>query len=280
MPTEKREYDSEQIKMLVDIHRKYRIPYTVILTTYTFKITSEIRDVQFLRNSVHEKAFIAYRMIMADCKKMPMPVIDTNELRYFDNGFSKPFYADMIYNIDVTAAYITILRNDGYVSEKTFSYVMSMDKKSRLVSVGMMASKKDIFVFADGLSPVSHNQIISTEANYFFYCVKKMQEIMVDFKKALHDHYLFTWVDGIYFNMPPGAPEGFAEEIAAELMGWLKQEYNLESKFEKLTDFDLKENGSSWHLEYRRADGKRKQFFIPMGGTVLRQIITNYLLNK
>ena len=190
----------EQINREVKFLRDNNIFHKFIISNYTTTIETKSKIIKFNDNLMSQKAFIAYQMIKRDLKNYTaneMPVIDKNELQYFETFLDKPLTANKAYLVDIKSAYATILFNDGFISKETFAYINILPKKARLAAVGMLASRKDYFYF-HGAELTGHEKQINELENYFWYCVKRTAEIMQEIRQKTNP--LFFWVDGIYFT--------------------------------------------------------------------------------
>ena len=269
--------DADAVNSYIDIHKKLKIPFTITLSTYTTKIQSNYCDIYFIRNEQSSKVFSAYAKVKKDVSQYQVKKINVNRLNYFSHNFGfNDFYTDLIYNIDIKSAYATILYNDGFITKNTFNYLKSIPKMDRLASVGMLASKKQVFEMDESGRPVSEKTIVSPLSDYFFHCVKRTSEIMHVASKHLGDAFLFTWVDGIYFLQN--------NEVASKTAGRIFKEYfadvhNLKSEFEILRNFNVIGHPDYWNCEYIK-DEKKKVINIPRIDNKIVNKITEHLLTK
>jgi hypothetical protein len=107
--------------------------------------------------------------------------------------------------IDISSAYLTVLRNEKVISEKTFNWINTTSTKNkkaktaRLKSVGMFAKNPMSLIFEKG-EIVNFEQNRDPFAWVFFLACLKTGEAMELCKKELGDDFLFYWVDGIFFR--------------------------------------------------------------------------------
>jgi hypothetical protein len=213
------------------------------------------------------------------------PTIERENLQFFESYMNKPVNYPQAFCIDIKSAYANNLFLDGFICEKTFIYLNSLDKKARLAAVGMLASRKDIFIY-EGENLISHDKIINPLENYFWYCVKRTAEIMHEIASATQP--LFYWVDGIYFSDIDNLNQ------AAEILEINKYSYSKKNCF--LFQAETRENKKNdilndisfyecknMALEYRDAQKKDleyKIFSIPLRQQLRKKLIEFLTQNK
>jgi len=107
--------------------------------------------------------------------------------------------------IDISSAYLTVLKNEKVISDKTFNWINTTSTKNkkaktaRLKSVGMFAKNPMSLIFEKG-EIVNFEQNRDPFAWVFFLACQKTGEAMEICKKELADDFLFYWVDGIFFR--------------------------------------------------------------------------------
>ena len=266
---------SETVNEWIDFHKKMKIPFTITLSTYTTRIQSKLCDHYFMKTEQPNRVFAGFNQLKNDVQKIKIKKIKVENLQYYAHGFhTDQFYSDVIYNVDINSAYVTILYNDGFISRKTFNYIRKLPKMERLATVGMLASKKNVFEIDEKGEIISEKVIVSETSDYFFYCVKRTSELMAFLQKHLGPAFLFSWVDGIYF---------LQEDQSSKKPGRIIQEYLQEigynSKFEKLTEFEVTGYPDYYNVKYIK-QGKRKFMNVPKYDNTIVRKITNHLLTK
>lgn len=211
---------------------KNKLDFKMILSNYTTEIICpEIPyfNIKYLQKAQSNYVFFAYQRIKKDLltwSANEMPIINKKHITYFDyNAKIKNTKDSSAKNLDLTAAYATILKNDFFISEETFNIIMKLRKIERLAAVGMLAGRKDIFTYQGG-KVIMHEEIISPLENYFYYCVDKTAEIMKYLSAILGKDYIFTWVDSVYYNDKTGVNDFY-------LSNYLKEQ-NLNFKIQDL----------------------------------------------
>jgi hypothetical protein len=271
MLKQKVELNPAAVKMYIDLHIKIGLPFEIVLTNYTTHLKSAKYDIRFMKNAQSNRVFLAYQKIKADAVKKPVKEINAGILKYYQTNFNfSDIYADKIYNVDLKSAYATILHNDGYISKETFEYISKLPKMERLTCVGMLAGRKNYFQFDAAGDVVSSSETISPTSNYFFHAVARTYEIIDSCRVILENDFLFSWVDGIYFKNG---------DNGEKLRAMLTAEYNLNSSFDELTEFEIQSKKGYYLLTYLK-DDEMKTFNIPMQSNRAKQTLYNYLLTK
>lgn len=265
----------EKIRLYIELHKKMSLPFKMIVTNYTTRITSNYCDIHFLRTSQGARMFAAYAMLKKDVSRFAVPVIDNKRLVYFDTGFEHNIEHNTVYNFDLKSAYATCLFNSGFIEQKTFEYLGTLPKIDRLAAVGMLAGRKSVYYMnADG-NPETFETVVSPLEGFFFHCVKTVSELMNYAASYMGNSFLFTWVDGIYFR-----PN---DEVTArnfyKIVSPVFNEQGYKTSFEILNNFKAESRGATWFVSFLK-DGKPKVFCLPKKEAQLKQRIETYLLNK
>ena len=267
--------DIATIEKYILLHKKLRLPFTLIISNYTTRIVSKCYDIHFMKTEQGNRMFAAFSMIKSDCLKKKLPLLK-KDTQYYSHAFKEAqFYADTIYNFDLKAAYAYILYIDNFISKKTLDYILKMPKMQRLTAVGMLAGKKEVFKMnADG-DPINSEIIISPTANYFFYCVQRTAEIINECSQLLGNGFLFSWVDGIYFTENPDTVEKSSKIILEEFF----KEKKLKVSFEILTQFNVEMKKTHFNCTYYK-ENALKSMKVPRIEYETVKKITDFLLNR
>jgi len=239
-------------------------------STYTAKIITEKTIINFTTKNLTMKCFIAAQMIKGDItkSKIEKPKISVHDLEYFEQNLKSELIQKVV-NFDITKAYPTILFADGFITEKTYKYLCEINKTERLASIGMLARKKNITTFENG-KPI--NTIINRKetSEYFFYLVDKTNKIISEIRQNCKLRFLFSWVDGIYFEYS-NENDLFA---ATKLVNEICKKYNLKFTTEILTEYVSHFHNQFYQVYFNKGE-KIKRFSIPSN-----EIRTNYLTYK
>jgi hypothetical protein len=260
--------DNEQIiKNHIELNKYLKKPYKVILSNYTFLVESEANKIKSF-NDKDLKFFIAGNKIKSDCIKKPLPIINKNELKYFEYNFNefKKIKNNSCYGIDLKSAYPTILLNNGYISKQTHFYISKLPKLDRLGAIGMLAGSKKVFEFNENNELINNYSITNKNENYFYYCVKKVSDIMDEIKKQINS-FLFFWVDCIYF----------ADANEADKVKEILNNYNFNYHEKIMINFLYLEKKITF--DEIDADGviKKKTFFCPNKDYQYKNLIEKHI---
>lgn len=236
---------------------KNKIPFRYSLSSRTIVIEySGVRE-KFMQNKMNAKAFIAYAMIKRDLisKKIKIPNISSWHVRYYQHDIKKTERIKQGYYIDIKSAYANILFNDGYITEKTFVYIMSLPKTDRLACIGMLASKKQWYSVAANGEVVEEYEEVNELSGIFFYAVKKTFEIMDVCKMLLGaDNAILNWVDCVYFRT--------YDDRAKDVIYYLDS-VNLDCHFNSIDNFSTVVFKNKIRIRFK--DGaKLKIFYLPI----------------
>ena len=193
---------ASNLRQHTEFLKEMKSDFKLEASNYTAKITTNTTQITFTMKSLELCAFIAHGKIKNDLKKFTaneIPIIETGLLEYYNQNLRSEILQNVL-NFDLTKAYPTILYKDGFISIDTFNYLCKINKDNRLAAIGMLARKKNITIFQDG-KPILIDIEKKETSNYFFYCVKKTHQIIMEIKEALNLRFLFSWVDGIYFEI-------------------------------------------------------------------------------
>ncbi len=271
---EKALLDPATVRAYIRLHKKLAIPFKITLSTYTTKIESNYKRIHFMKSFQGNRLFAAYAMLKKQVTRKPVEKINPQVLTYFTSrNFKTDFYADRIYNIDLKAAYASILYTDKFINRKLYTYLMKLPKQERLAAVGMLAGKKTSYE-VDLFGTITNRQtVISETADYFFYCVKRTSQLIQIAREILGDDYIFSWVDGIYF-----LGQGDGKEVAKPVIELFKS-YGIKCTFETLTDFHVQIKPTCYHCTYSKGE-KRKFINVPKIDTEFTKKLTDYLTLK
>ena len=224
------------------------------MSNYTTAIEERksTRD-RYLQNMQSKRCFAAAKKIEKDLKGKPVPNITNKDVRYFQHDFSQNFKGDTIFSIDLKSAYANVLKMKHLITDETFNYLSILPKKDRLACVGMLASKKEVYDYKDGLYTY-RGEIRNPLSGFFFLAVKGTFEIMSELKAICGNEYLFTWVDCIYFQ-----PN---EETMSNCLMYLESA-NFPYSPEVLTNFSVTNNVNYIRVDYMK-DSERKTIHLPI----------------
>lgn len=254
----KYELNTENINASVEWAKISGYDFELILSNYTAKIECKENaalNIQFIKEEKPNYFFAAFRELKKQVETYLLnnTILLPNEIRYYDVIQKKDFYKKEIFNIDLSSAYINVLLNEKIIDIDLFNKLEKLPKLDRLGVVGMLASKKNVYYYKNGeLQDVEiiENKILS---NVFYFCVQKTFLIMQDLKNIIYSSFIFSWVDGIYFDDKNKIKE--CEEYL------IKNNYPY--KIEVLNKFIYTRVDENAVIEYLK-DGKTKHFSLPI----------------
>jgi hypothetical protein len=190
----------ENLQNHLNLLKKRGANFTLENSTYTAKIITEKTIINFNSKNLSLKCFASANMVKSDIEKsgIKKPNVNIHELEYFAQNL-KMESINKVLNFDLTKAYPSILLADGFITENTFNYLCKISKTERLASIGMLARKKNITTFENG-KPISNVIDRKETSEYFFYLVEKTNKIINEIRQKVNLRFLFSWVDGIYFE--------------------------------------------------------------------------------
>jgi len=179
-----------------------------------------------------------------------------NPAKFLEVRIEKP----PIYNIDLRAAYPTALKNLGLISEKTYKYLLRLDKLDRLACIGMFAAKKTVYTISQG-EFVNVETEESEHKNIFYLPAYITDEIMKACRRTIGEaDFLFYWFDGVYFT-----GKRHFKTLAKELT----ETFKIDFKFQQLRNFKAQDTGETIKLEFTEPKKGFKQFAIPKRQTLI-----------
>lgn len=241
--------------------------FTLSSSNYTTGIKCDSFPGKYVANLQSNRAFACFAKVKKAVKDKPIPNISNDDVRYFQHNFRKDIYIDTVYNIDIKSAYATVLFKSGLIDEETFQYLAKSSKQDRLSSVGMLASRKEIFEFKNG-SPISETEVVSELSGFFFYAVQKTFEIMDELRRICGMDYLFTWVDGIYF-----LPNDRVRKECSDYLDNICYRYSSDT----LSEFEVKIKTDLIYLTFKK-EGKLKIFNLPGITSEFRSLMMDSIL--
>lgn len=253
----------KHIQFMIDSKQNFLLTSS----NYTTSIETELEKIKYVANMQSMRAFACFSKIKKDVSDKKIPDTKKDDLIYFHHDFKSNLYIEKVCNIDLKAAYATILHNDGYITKDTYKYLLSSTKNDRLSSVGMLASRKEHFDFVEG-SPTTHNEEIAETAPFFYYAVERTYDVMSNLKAIVGKSYLYQWVDGIYF-----LPD---KNLKKKCINYLKTQ-NYKYSIDMLDSFEVSIKRDHVLVTFKK-EGKRKLFNLPTPQTEFKRIIIDSIL--
>jgi hypothetical protein len=237
-------FEGDNYKLALKLVRSSGMPHVIKRSNYTLDIESPFLSIYFYTNAMSKHPFIISKMIQKNAleNKIEPVQIDKRQLKYFAFNELKILKGvdGQIYNIDLTSAYATVLKNKGIIDDRTSNYLNSISKPDRLASLGILAGTKDVFTY-DGINKAPIETTEKKESEWLFYlCVLEVQNLMMELKSIIGKDFLFYWVDSIFFT-------GIENR---EIIQQYLNEKNYPSTFEVCHLFKLWEENKVKYLSY------------------------------
>jgi hypothetical protein len=243
----------------VEVLKKAKSNFIFENSNYTAKIITEKTEITFTTKNLNITAFVGASKIRGDLKnftKNIIPTINSQDLEYYQQNLTEQ-KLNYVANFDLTKAYPSILYNDGFISLETFEYLCSIGKTERLAAIGMLARKKNIITFENGKA--QYFEINKKETSPIFYhLVQKTNFIISEIRKLNESKFLFSWVDGIYFEIENQNEIDFLNLKVLEICNI----YNMKFTFELLNNYESYIENNCFRISFYKGENE-KRFTIP-----------------
>ena len=240
--------------------KSLKTPYEVQSSNYCTRFICGNINLNFMTTQQPNCVFAAYNMIKKNIKdkKIVPPKVYLDDIAYFNFSIPEEImnktYPE-IWNVDIKSAYSSILTKEGIIEPDTVKMLGRIPKTSRLVSIGMLASKKNYRHYDENNKLIHFETITAETSPFFFLCVKKTGEYIAMCEQEIRNDFIFSWVDGIYFFSESSCKK--IEKILLEL--------GLKYKTRKYFDFFVKKSysGSKTITFSETKAGLKKTFLLP-----------------
>lgn len=251
-----------EAEIITDLIRE-KIDFDVLATNYTteIKLIDSGHSYFFSANSrLNFKLFGTLSKLKKETANIIIPDSAEGKISYYSlnkNNFKPRNGAGTykkVFNIDITAAYATVLKNKKYISTELFNTIMKLPKMDRLAIVGMLATKKVIYEIRNGKEKSARIETDEQRRKIFFEASKVIDEILFLCRQAAENSFLFFWVDGIYLK----------DTAAHDKIKNILSENGLNYKEQVLTDFNYIIDSEVIYINYINQEGTKKQFNLPI----------------
>jgi hypothetical protein len=191
-----------QTDILLDQFGKNSGEYILEMTGYTDTVTDQKGQKTIIADgNTRPSTFAASKKIISDyeASNIILENIPPDAVRYYRYK-NREFFYELAILIDIKAAYPSVLKNTGIITEETYNLLMRLKKLDRLKAIGMLASEKIKIVFENG-RPIRNEK--SNEAKYkdlYFFAAYEIGEILHELSQISKEDFLFYWFDGIYIK--------------------------------------------------------------------------------
>lgn len=194
--------DVEKAKNAIEFLKTSKKPFQVIMTNYTINIKGAV-NYKFMKEERSFKFFSMFNKLKKEvtCYLLKNEIAQCKNIYYYDITPKPDFKVEKVFNVDLTAAYLHVLKNEKIISAELFEELNALEKQDRLSIVGMLASKKSVYSFNDQ-GEIINFEILENKAlrNVFFHCVNITFLIMQEIKNLIGESYIYSWVDGVYYT--------------------------------------------------------------------------------
>jgi hypothetical protein len=222
------------IKEYCDVLTELKSDYTIRHSQYTTKIIHNRGKVTYSMNNMSRNCFAAANKVKKDVKNSDLfqEIRDQKfELVNYDyNRKTRMFMSKSVYNIDISSAYAYALLTHNLITSETFEYLRKLPKGDRLVAVGMLARSYVEYEY-DYSGKIKNVNFFQEETkNAFFFLISEIDAVMKECAFYLGNHFLFYWVDGIFFTEQ-------ASQKTIKKVEEILQYYGYPYKWEKVENF-------------------------------------------
>lgn len=185
-----------------------KMPFTMVISGGVYELYSDEWNCKSIDKTFDPKAmnfvkkikkhvkdnFVAMKFVNKNYKNSNIKYIDVNP------NIKAGDVVEGVCCLDIKSAYWKTALLMGVISKEIYDKGLSIDKITRLASLGSLAKKKEVYTF-DGEEYKMVDTIRSYETeNIWFALCARVSEIMQKMINDLGDDFLFYWVDGIYFK--------------------------------------------------------------------------------
>ena len=193
----------------IELLKRHKLPYILSYTTSSAILKTEHEKLVFSEDRIGKLEHRLRNEIKKEIKSRVTKVVRLeHEPKYYK--WSKHFAefkikpnesieAKNVWEVDLTKAYYYSAYHLGYISESFFKKTLKIPKPIRLRLLGSIASIKNIETY-DG-DEIIYERISDPLFRSVWHNITcRVDMVMSDIASALEDHFLFYWVDGIYFT--------------------------------------------------------------------------------
>lgn len=193
--------------------QKTGVPHTLYVTnnSTTIKLINE-PITYFMAPSFMKKkdlSFVQKVKRAAQASGLPDQKVSAADISYF--RFNQVEQSENVVEVDVNHAYWNIARQLGVINDKVFKEGEEVEKMTRLIGLGSLASKKKVFQF-DGKNyhwiGYKYDQVLRS---YFFRVSLELDLIMRSIFSDIQQDSFFYWFDA--FFVTPQVAEYISEEV-------------------------------------------------------------------
>lgn len=188
--------NSKIIEQLEKAKKKFTITFTNTTTLVKYGQTTYCISDKHL--SLSDLGFIGQVKRYAEKSPIPQQSKTSKDVNYYRWGHVPEGITSDIIEIDVNQAYWHIALQKGYIDQKIYEKGLTIDKMTRLIALGSLATKKRVFKF-DGEKHKYIGDLCNERTRSYFFDVAHDLGMKMNacFEENKQDIYFF-WVDAFF----------------------------------------------------------------------------------
>jgi len=264
---------ADQVNLLIEQLKSQFITFKVHQSQYSTVLEVDNRKTRYVTQVYDDNVFRCSSMIKGNLNKSEaaQQLIQKNFSTINYNvcaGLPEGKYGKVV-NIDISGAYPQALINNNLIENKTYRYLMDLDKKQRLPAIGMIAKKSMVYFYEYGILQEC-TEVSGKYTKIFQYIVQEINDLMNECIKIAGSYYIMHWVDGIFLKRL--TPVYIIKQIEELIKS---KSYKL--KFEKIDSFNLKRDGVFIEIQMRKNGLDKNLKFADQNMITLQNTITGLL---
>lgn len=248
------------------------IPFEIAFTNSTTNIKCEIdgHPVKYLCSErglrPSQLGFIQKVKTHVENLEKPKLNVPISEIKYFQyNDLQEGLY-EPVSEVDVNKAYWELARRLGYISEDIFQEGLKIDKMTRLIAWGAIATTKRTYWCENGKKNYIGEKCNHVTRSYFFDVADELGKIMAETLDRHRKSILFYWVDA-FFIRGTSAPALVQKEMTKQ---------GLPCKHVPLWHIHVKERSKFMDLITVKEKGGKEKPFHRKKGNEQERILMHY----
>ena len=244
------ERETDSFKAYVDFLKLNKFNYKIHHGTYTTKVETDMGVTKYPTTSFSNRVFIAANKIRKDVLQSEYAqdiLTSTFERHNYDNDQTiSDYWADSLFNIDISGAYASCLYLSGLITHETYAYLNRLAKDERLPACGMLAKSHTTWTYENG-ECTNVEVVRAATAPVFYYLIAEVNNAMQACKWELGKDFLFYWVDGIFFK--PDTSKRKVKKVEQIL-----SDRGYRYKYEKVEKFNLYKRNNVYVVDMVKND--------------------------
>jgi len=247
------------LQTLVDANIPHKISLTSNSTTVEVKLNGKIYKT-FISEKKLDFASLGFisktKRDANNCDIEEMPISRPEYFKFFKK--QEGTFSNAV-EVDVNSAYWDIAYLKGYISKDVYEEGLGVDKMTRIVALGSIATVKVHYNFINGRYESEEQETVNLKTrSYFFDVASELGRMMGECLEEIGQYNcFFYWVDAF-----------FVSKAAADR---IKRYFDLQGlgvKYKPIQKIVCKKSSQGWAVEvYEQKNGEifKKPFFFPFG---------------